>query len=229
MNRNGFQKLMYSVTLIYIGMILLIAPYIFHSPLIEELSDGVGMLCVFMGAFLLFYNRLSRKIDNISNNIFNMNKAGIEQIIPADSNGFNDLEKILYGSRNVEIAINVYRLTDKLCYFFNSLFENNLVRYKIIFVGPLDDPKVKFFIESLQKKERENIFIRTLKDPPIDNLIVFDKKSCIMHYNDHDNKLSFSVLFYAGSEDSLKNKQLFDALWAKGKSFSNSGEGESCP
>lgn len=221
MNRSGFQKMMFSVTLIYLGLMLSVIPYFLHSTYaaITVLLDQLGILCVFIGTLLLFYNRLSKKIDDVSNNILNMSKAGIEQIIPADSNNYNYFEKIICSSSDVMIAVNAYRLTDKFCYLLNSLLENEMVKCKIIFLGSLNDPKTHFFIEDLHKRQKENVSIRVLERMNIDNLIVFNGKACIMHYNNYDNKLLFFVTFYAGSEESKKNIQLFESLWIEGEVF----------
>lgn len=228
MNKRTLLKIMYSIALIYLGLLVLIFPYFFHSYFLydSKISDGLGMFFIFLGSFQLFYNKLSKKIDTISDNITNLKEAGIEQIIPAGTNGYEQLERIIYNSENIKITINTYRLTDKFFYFLNSLLENDLVRFQIIFTGALDEPKIRFFIKTLHKKNRENIKIKVLENTQIDNLLVFNKKSCVMHYSDFDNKLSFFILFHAASEDNYKNEELFNSLWNEGKLYLNVGEGE---
>lgn len=229
MNRSPFQKAMYSIAFIYTGVFLFSLPFVFRfSSYITPLIYGIGMFFIFIGCFLLFYDKLSRKIDSISDNISNLKEAGIEEIIPVESNSYDYLEKLIFGSNNVKIAINAYRLTDKFCYFLNSLFENENIKYQLIVLGILNDSKTHFFIEDLEQKQKENVSIKFLKNYQIDNIIIFNQKSCIMHYNNYDNRLSFFIVFYAASENSHKNRQLFEDLWNKGEIFLSSGEEEQC-
>lgn len=227
--RKALYKAMLSIALIYIGVVLLLFPYFlsFRSAA-SSIMEMLGLICFFAGVISLLYSKLSAKIDNISDNIFNLKEAGIEKII-STSNSYEQLEKFVYHSDNAKIAINVYRLTDRFCYFLNSLLDSEFVKFQLIFLGSIDDPKTRSFIETLHKKHNKNIDIKVLNNLEIDNLVIFNDKSCVMYYNNCDNKLSFFIVFYTASEENYKNKQLFERLWKEGKEFLISGEGEKCP
>lgn len=227
--RKTLHKAMLSIALIYIGVILLFFPYFlsFRSAA-SSIMEMLGLISIFAGIISLLYSKLSAKIDNISDNIFNLKEAGIEKII-STTNSYEQLEEFVYHSDNAKIAINVYRLTDKFCYFLNSLLDNEFVKFQLMFLGPIDDSKTYSFIETLHKKHKKNIDIKVLNDLEIDNLVIFSGKSCVMHYNNCDNKLSFFIVFYTASEENHKNTQLFERLWKEGKEFLISGEGEKCP
>ena len=110
--------------------------------------------------------------------------------------------------------------------FLNSLLENESINFQIIILGQSDESKKSFLVEDLCNREKRNVTIKTVKEPQIDNLMIFDEKSCIMNYNNYDNKLSFLILFSASSDNNRKNGKLFELLWNGEKSASNSREGE---
>lgn len=212
------QKMLYSMMLIYLGILFLVFPTILRESYFTSLFTSFGLLCLFLGSLSLFYLKISKKIDTISVHLSNMNIIGIEQIIPADSDIYSFLEKLALKSNNVKIIINVYRLTDKFCYFLNSLLENQAINFQIMILGQSEDSKKQYFVEDLCKRQKNNITIKTVANPQIDNLIIFDEKSCIMNYDNYDNKLSFLILFNAFCESNRKNKNLFEFLWNEEKS-----------
>lgn len=225
MSRKPFQKMIYSLMLIYIGIILLILPYYLYIGRISEMIMEIGKLCIFIGVLLLFYNKLCRKIDSIYENISNMNNIGIEQIIPADTKSFSYLENILRRSNNIKIVINCNRLTDRFYYLLNSLLENNTTKFQILILGCSKEHRTDFLIEELCKNQNVTVKIKELEDSQIDNLIIFDGNSCIMHYNNFDHKLMFLIVLYAASEGSQKNRLFFEKLWEEGMLFADKEEG----
>lgn len=226
MNKAPFQKMMFPLMLFYSGLICLILPYFYEAAYFTPTFTGLGIFFLIASVLMLFYNKLCRKIDAISNHIPNMNIVGIEQIIPANSDTYSLLEKLVEKSDNVKIAINIQRLSDRFCFFLNSLLENESINFQIIILGQSDESKKLFFVKDLCNREKRNVTIKTVKEPQIDNLMIFDEKSCIMNYNNYDNKLSFLILFYASSDNNRKNRKLFELLWNGEKSASNSREGE---
>lgn len=226
MNKTPLQKMMPAFTLFYLGLICLLLPYFYNITYLTPIFTGLGIFCLILSALTLFYYKLCRKIDAISIHIPNMNRVGIEQIIPANSDTFSFLEKLASSSNSVKIAINIQRLTDKFCYFLDSLLENDIINYQIIILGQSDESKKLFFVEDLCKREKNNVKIKTVDEPQIDNLMIFDRRSCIMNYNDYDNKLSFLILFDSLSENNRKNRKFFDFLWDGAELTANDREGE---
>lgn len=214
------QKKLYPIMLIYFGVLLLVFPTFLVETYFTPLLTSGGLLCIFLGFLLFFYNKLCKKIDTISGHISNMNTIGIEQIIPADSDSYSFLEKLALKSNNVKIIINIYRLTDRFCYFLNSLLENKVINFQIMILGQSDDPKKQYFVKDLCKRQKNHVIIKTAENPQIDNLIIFDEKSCIMNYDNYDNKLSFIILFSAFCENNRKNRKIFEFLWNEEKSTS---------
>lgn len=207
------QKMLYSMILIYLGVLFLVFPIVLMETYYTPLFTSCGLLCIFLGFLLFLYNKLCQKIDTISNHVSNMNAIGIEQIIPADSDIYSFLEKLAYKSNNVKIIINIYRLTDRFCYFLNSLIENKWINFQIMIIGQSDDPKKQYFVEDLCKRQKNHVTIKTSENPQIDNLLIFDEKSCIMNYDNYDNKISFIILFSAFCENNRENRKLFEFLW----------------
>lgn len=214
------QKMLSSIMFIYLGIIFLVFPSILKGSYYTSILTGAGMIFLLFGVLSFFYNKLCQKMDTISEQLSNMNLIGIEQIIPAESDIYLFLEKLALKSNKVKIIINIHRLTDKFCYFLNSLFENNMINFQIMILGQSDDPKKKYFVEDLCKREKDHVTIKIAKNPQIDNLIIFDEKSCIMNYDNYDNKLSFIILFNPFCENNRKNRKLFDYLWNEEKSTS---------
>ena len=220
MNKTPLQKMLPALMLFYLGLICLILPYFDEIAYFTPIFTGIGIFCLILSALTLFYNKLSRKIDAISNQIPNMNIVGIEQIIPANSDPYSFLEKLVVKSNNVKIAINIQRLSDKFCYFLNSLLENQMINFQILILGQSDDPKKQYFVEDLCKIQKKHVTIKTFDNPQIDNLMIFDEKSCIINYNNYDNRLSFMIMFNAFSENNRKNLKLFEFLWNEEKTTS---------
>lgn len=230
MSRGRFQRIMFSFMLIYMGLILTIIPYFIYGrfeyrEFVLEIVSELGKLCFFVGILMYFYSGLSRKIDTNNDTISAMKAVGIERIIPADSNSYAYLEDIMCRSSNVKIVINVFRLTDKFYYLLDSLLENDGIKFEIIVAGKSKEPKICFLVKELYKKKKENVNIKTIEKSQIGNLLIFDEKSCILHYSDFDNKLSHITFFYNTSENGQKNRKLFRNLWNEGKAASDSGEG----
>lgn len=207
--------------LIYLGILF----SFFSTIFLEEYRftpflTNSGLLCIFLGFLLFFYNKLCQKIDTISGQITNMNTIGIEQIIPDDSDIYSFLEKLAKASNNVKIVINIYRLTDRFCLFLNSLLEIKFINFQIMIIGQSDDLKKQYFVEDLCKRQKNHVTIKTAKNPPIDNLIIFDEKSCKMNFDESENKISFIILFSAFCKTNKKNIIFFERLWNEEKSTS---------
>ncbi len=225
MSRRTFQKRIYSLILIYIGIILFILSDHLYIDRWSEIIMEIGKLCIFIAILLMFYNTLCMKIDSIHDNISNMNNIGIEQIIPADAQNFSYLENVLRRSNNIKMVINRYGLTDRFYYLLNSLLENNTIKFQILILGHSKEHKTELFIEELCKNQKENVNVRISEDSQTDNLIIFDGKSCIMHYNNFDRKLMFLIVLHAASEGSQKNRKSFEKLWDEGMLFTDREEG----
>lgn len=210
-------------------MILYILPSFLYdghiSNFIYEIIMVTANLCILIGILLMFYYKICKKIDSVNDNIYNMNKIGIKQIIPTDSQSFSNLENVLRRSNNIKIVINRNGLTDKFYYLLNSLLENNTIRFQILILESSKEYKTEFFFEELCKNQKENVNIRISEDSQIDNLIIFDDNSCIMHYNNFDHKLMFLMVLHADSERSRKNRQCFEKLWEEGMLFADREEG----
>ena len=217
MIKTPFQKMLSALMLFYLSLFCFFLPYFVDIYFLSPIFSALGMFFLILSALTLFYNKLSKKIDAISNQIPNMNIVGIERIIPANFDTYSFLEKLIAKSNNVKIAINIQRLTDKLCYFLTSLLENQMISFQIIILGQSDDPKKQYFVKDLCKRQKAHITIKTLKNPQIDNLMIFDDQSCIMNYNNYDNALSFIILFNSFCENNRKNIKLFKSLWDEGK------------
>lgn len=168
------QKKLYPIMLIYFGVLLLIFPTILIETHFTPLLTNGGLLCIILGFLLFFYNKLCQKIDTISGHVINMNTIGIEQIIPADSDIYSFLEKLALKSNDAKIVINIYRLTDRFCYFLNSLLENKFINFQIMILGQSDDPKKQYFVEDLCKMQKNHVTIKIAENPQIDNLIIFN-------------------------------------------------------
>ena len=95
-----------------------------------------------------------------------------------------------------------------------------MINFQIIILGQSDDPKKQYFVEDLCKRQKKHITIKTADNPQIDNLMIFDEKSCIINYNNYDNKLSFIIMFNAFCENNRKNIKLFESLWDEEKTTS---------
>ena len=224
MRKNPFQKMIMPLTIMYIGFMLIFIT--FFLDMYSTLFSVLGQFILTLGVITLFYEKLSKKMDNISMSHTNMKNAGIDQIIPAENRGYETLESLIKKSDRVEIILNTSRFSDRLYYLINSLIEDyGSIKFKLLIADTSDDFKEgdfkkshkRHYIESLTSKtrENENVEMRIVHNLHIDNLILFDDNVCYTHYNVYDNKPFMFIIFNEHDDGHRNYRKYFYSLWDK--------------
>lgn len=217
------------IAMFFLGKYFNVAPYF------DALFEGTGILLLMLGVGALFYRRIIKKIENLTNVSKNSNMTGVVDIHTLATDSFRSISHKILPSTRVNIIVDCTKTSKDVITFFEFLRhsgKNTDIRLLVtgILTESLPNFKAKIddsyshrlandLLESFYARKDQSTQIRVCSQPVFQTIVMSDSYGIIFIPYDPFEGESLTITVDQRSPILRHYKKIFGEIWEQSENY----------